>query len=158
MFVFRRYADIGWRLFLRIHTTQKTSPYIFFSSVTQITQISTLISLQWWHANYDRVSNHQPHGCLFNRLFSRTSKKTSKLRVTRLCVGNTPATGQFPAQRAINRPLTQIMSTFGDVIMSLDIFPLINYLACTFFVFLDVDCFFFCFYIMVYAGLGGIAR
>ena len=29
--------------------------------------------------------NHQPHDCLFNRLFRRRSKKTSKLRVTGLC-------------------------------------------------------------------------
>ena len=27
-------------------------------------------------------------------------KKTSKLRVTGLCVGNSPGTGEFPAQRA----------------------------------------------------------
>ena len=30
--------------------------------------------------------------CLFNRLFRRISKKTSKLRVTSLCVGNSPGT------------------------------------------------------------------
>ena len=30
----------------------------------------------------------QPHDCLLNRLFRRKSKKTSKLRVTGLCVGN----------------------------------------------------------------------
>ena len=46
------------------------------------------------------VSNHQPHGCLLNRLFRRKSKKTSKLRVTGLCAGNSPGTGEFPAQMA----------------------------------------------------------
>ena len=30
------------------------------------------------------------------------SKKTSKLRVTGLCAGNSPVTGEFPAQRASN--------------------------------------------------------
>ena len=30
------------------------------------------------------------------------SKKTSKLRVTGLCVGNSPMTGEFPAQMASN--------------------------------------------------------
>ena len=30
------------------------------------------------------------------------SKKTSKLRVTGLCEGNSPVTGEFPAQRASN--------------------------------------------------------
>ena len=48
------------------------------------------------------VSNHQPHDCLPKRLFRRRSKKTSKLRVTGLCEGNSPVTGEFPAQRASN--------------------------------------------------------
>ena len=30
------------------------------------------------------------------------SKETSKLRVTALCAGNSPVTGEFPAQRASN--------------------------------------------------------
>ena len=48
------------------------------------------------------VSNHQSHGCLLNRLFKRRSTKTSKLRVTGLWVGNSPGTGEFPAQMASN--------------------------------------------------------
>ena len=32
----------------------------------------------------------------------RRSKKTSRLRVTGLCAGNSPVTGEFPAQRASN--------------------------------------------------------
>ena len=39
-------------------------------------------SFQWRHNDHDGVSNHQPHGCLFNRLFRRWSTKTSKLRGT----------------------------------------------------------------------------
>ena len=58
------------------------------------------IPLRWRHNDHDGVSNHQPHGCLLNRLFRRRSKKTSKLRVTGLCVGNSPGTGEFPAQMA----------------------------------------------------------
>ena len=58
------------------------------------------------------VSNHQPHGCLLNRLFRCRSKKTSKLRVTGLCVWNSPVTGEFPAQRASNAE-----SVSFDVIM-----------------------------------------
>ena len=46
------------------------------------------------------VSNHQPHHCLLNRLFRCRSKKTSKPRVTGLCAGNSPGTGEFPAQMA----------------------------------------------------------
>ena len=48
------------------------------------------------------VSNHQPHDCLLSRLFRRRSKKISKLRVTGLCEGNSPGTGEFPAQMASN--------------------------------------------------------
>ena len=48
------------------------------------------------------VSNHQPHECLLNRLFRRRSKKTLKLRPTDLCAGNSPVTGEFPAQMASN--------------------------------------------------------
>ena len=48
----------------------------------------------------DGVLNHQPRDCLLNRSFRRRSKKTFKLRVTGLCAGNSPVTGEFPAQRA----------------------------------------------------------
>ena len=47
-------------------------------------------TLQWHHNEHDGVSNHQLNVCLFNRLFKRISKKTSKLRVTCLCEGNSP--------------------------------------------------------------------
>ena len=57
-------------------------------------------SLQWCHNGYDSISNHQPHDCLLKCLFRHRSKKTSKLRVTGLCAGNSPKTGEFPPQRA----------------------------------------------------------
>ena len=60
------------------------------------------IALRWRHNGCDGVSNHQPHDCLLNRLFRHRSKKISKLRVTGLCAGNSPVTGEFPAQRASN--------------------------------------------------------
>ena len=59
-------------------------------------------SLQWRHNGRDGVSNHQPQRYLLNRLFGRRSKKTSKLRVTGLCAGNSPGTGEFPSQMASN--------------------------------------------------------
>ena len=59
-----------------------------------------VLALQWRHDERDDVSNHQPHDSLLNRLFRHKSKKTSKLRVTGLCEGNSPVTGEFPAQRA----------------------------------------------------------
>ena len=39
---------------------------------------------------------------LLNRLLRRKSKKTSKIRVTGLCQGNSPVTDEFPTQRANN--------------------------------------------------------
>ena len=51
-------------------------------------------ALQWRHNGHDSVSNH--------RLFRRRSKETSKLRVTGLCAGNLPGTGEFPAQMTSN--------------------------------------------------------
>ena len=60
------------------------------------------ISLQWHHNGCDDVSNHQPHDCLLNCLFRCIWKKTSKLRITGLCAGNSPVTGKFPAQMASN--------------------------------------------------------
>ena len=43
-----------------------------------------------------------PHECLLNCSSRRRSKNTSKLRVTGLCAGNSPGTGEFPAQMASN--------------------------------------------------------
>ena len=47
-------------------------------------------TLQWCCNGRDSVSNHQPHHCLLKRLFRLRAKKTSKLRVTGLCAGNSP--------------------------------------------------------------------
>ena len=56
-------------------------------------------SSQWHHYERDGVWNHRRLDCSLNRLFSR-SKKTPNLRVTGLCEGNCPVTGEFPLQRA----------------------------------------------------------
>ena len=52
-----------------------------------------LSTLQWRHNGRHGVSNHQPHDRLL---------KTSQFRVTGLCAGNSPGTGEFPAQKASN--------------------------------------------------------
>ena len=72
-------------------------------------------SLQWRHNDHDSVSNHQPHGCLLNRLFRCRSKKTSKLRFTGLCVGNSPG----PVNSPHKGPITRKMFPFDDVIMNI---------------------------------------
>ena len=71
------------------------------------------MTLSWRHNGRVGVSDHQPHHCLLNHLFRRRSWKISKPRVTGLCVGNSPVTGEFPAQKASNAK----MFPFDDVIM-----------------------------------------
>ena len=55
-------------------------------------------TLQWRHNGRDGVSNHWPRHRLHSHLFRHRSTKTSKLRVTGLCVGNSSAIGEFTAQ------------------------------------------------------------
>ena len=81
-------------------------------------------ALQWRHNERDQVSNHQPHDCLFNRLFTHRSTKTSKLWVTGLCEGNSPLTGEFPAQRASNAENVSInLMTSSWNCLSVDLLP-----------------------------------
>ena len=75
--------------------------------------LSQPFPLQWRNNDHDSVSNHQPHGCLLNHLFRRRSKKTSKLRVTGLYVGNSPG----PVNSPHKGPVTRKMFPFDDVIM-----------------------------------------
>ena len=60
--------------------------------------------LQWRHNECDGVSHHQPHDCLLSLLFN----KNIKLRLTGLCGGNSPVTGEFPAQGATNAEYVSI--------------------------------------------------
>ena len=75
--------------------------------------LSRQISLQWRHNEQDGVSNHHRLDYLLNRLFRSRSKKTSKLRVTGLCVGNSPG----PVNSPHKGPVTWKMFPFDDVIM-----------------------------------------
>ena len=79
------------------HTCQS-----YFSGFSAFVSSPQCQSLRWRHNGHDGVSNHQTDDCLLNRSFGRRSKKTSKLRVTGLCVGNSPETGEFPAEMASN--------------------------------------------------------
>ena len=72
-----------------------------------------IYTLQWRHNDLDDVLNHQPYGCLLNRLFRRRSKKTSKLRVTGLCAGSSPG----PVNSSHKGPVTWKMFPYDDVIM-----------------------------------------
>ena len=57
-------------------------------------------SLQWRHNEPDDVWNHRLYEYLLSSLSRPRSKKTSKHRLTGPCEGNSPVTGEFPAQRA----------------------------------------------------------
>ena len=59
-------------------------------------------TLQWRHNEHDGIANHQRLDCLLNRLFRHRSQKSSKLRVTGPCEGNSPVTSELPTQRASN--------------------------------------------------------
>ena len=65
-------------------------------------------TLQWRHNEREGISNHQPYDCLLNCLFKAEIKETSKLRVTCLCEGNSPGTGEFPSQKASNAEYVSI--------------------------------------------------
>ena len=75
-----------------------------FASNVIVFWLVWLITLQWRH--------NVPHECFLNRLFRRRSQKTSKLRVTGLCEGNSPVTGEFPAKGPATRRHDVIMSIY----------------------------------------------
>ena len=90
------------------------SAHICENRVTRCLRPPVRLSLQWRHNGCYGVSNYQSHDCLLNYLFRCRSKKTSKLRITGLCAGNSPVTGEFPAQR----PVTRKMFPFDDLMTS----------------------------------------
>ena len=96
-----------WGVFIGSACTQPMRSYSITSYFNS--------ALQWRQNGCDGVSNHQPHDCLLNRLFGRISKKISKARVTGLCAGNSPVSGEFPAQMASNAEFVP----FDDIIMGL---------------------------------------
>ena len=94
-----RYIVIWYSWVLLLHSQL----YLHGVSVVSImNNINNFMTLQWHHNGHNIISNHQPHDCLLNRLFRHRSKKTSKLRITGFCVGNSPATSEFPVQMVSN--------------------------------------------------------
>ena len=94
------------RCYIYEGNTQCVFVFVAMSSVPLCSEVPRQLlwlrfSLLWRHNERDSVSNRRLY-CLHNRLFRRWSKKTLKLRVTCFCEGNSPGTGEFPAQRASN--------------------------------------------------------
>ena len=56
---------------------------------------------------------------VYSTVYSGIDKKKSKLRVTGLCAGNLPVTGEFPHEW----PVTRKIFPFDDVIMQSQISP-----------------------------------
>ena len=79
--------------------------------VSSTTAGAWYFALHWRHNDHDGVSNHQPQGCLLNRLFRRRSKKTSKIRVTGLCVGNSPGPVNSPHKGPVTRKCFHLMTS-----------------------------------------------
>ena len=69
------------------------------------------ISLHWRHNDHNDVSNHQPHGSLLNCLYRCRSKKTSKLRVTGLCVGKSPGSVNSPQKSQLRGKCFHLMTS-----------------------------------------------
>ena len=88
------------------HTQRPVTIHIYFLAIFHV-------KLLWRHNGHDGVSNHRPDDCVLNRSFRRISKKTSKLRVTGLCAGNSPG----PVNSPHKGPVTRKMLPFDDVIM-----------------------------------------
>ena len=65
--------------------------------------------LQWRQNERNGVTNHRRLHCLLSCLFTRVSKKTSKLCITGLWERNSPVAGECPAQRASNAENDVIM-------------------------------------------------
>ena len=72
--------------------------------------------LQWLHNERDGVSNHRRLDCLFDRLF-RQRYKTPKLCVIGFCEGNSPVTGELPAQRPSNAENVSIWWRHHDLMI-----------------------------------------
>ena len=113
-FVF--WFKLHWRLFLgsnwqygSIHSGNGLAPNrrINVSGLwnTNVDIPDVVCALQRRHRRHngrDGISNDRRLDCLLNSLFRRRSKKASQLRVFGLCDGNSPGSGEFPAQRASN--------------------------------------------------------
>ena len=75
---------------------------------------------------------------IYSSLLRRRSKKTSELRFIGLCEGNSPVTGEFPAQRSINVENASIWWRHHDTRQSYDSyistigFPLLVRHLCSF--------------------------
>ena len=83
---------IHWRIYVALGGIELIERNLEFPT-------KAYFSLQWCHM----ASQITSLTIVYSNIYSRhRSKKTSKLQVTGLCEGNSPVTGEFPAQGASN--------------------------------------------------------
>ena len=89
-------------------STNKSQHLCNYAHTAHLSYIGYVFVLQWRHNRRNGVSNHLLHHCLLNRLFKRRPKKSSKLRVTGVCAGNSPVTGNVSIWGRRHGNLTRI--------------------------------------------------
>ena len=91
----------------------------FDSPILRQSNDCSLSPLQWRHNELARVSNHQPHDCLLNRLFKRRSKNIKKIKEHQSSASLAFVWGihWWPVNSTHKGPVTRKMSPFDDVIM-----------------------------------------
>ena len=115
-------SEVQWRDYAPVSFLQGESLYqerrSLYPDGAQIAHEITrnLVALHWRHNDHDHW---------VNRLFRRRSKKTSKLRVTGLCGGNSPG----PVNSPHKWPVTRKMFPFDDVIMALPMLTTVFYVV-----------------------------
>ena len=105
--------QLGWPVWFGDSIWGKNMNHYFHIQYSLLWVLKPRTPSHWRINDHDGISNHQPHGCLLNRLFRHRSKKISKLRVTGLCVGNSPG----PVNSPQKGPVTWKMFPFDDVII-----------------------------------------
>ena len=79
-----------------------TTVKLFWIFLHQKSLYIITMTSKWARWRLKSPASCEPHDCLLNVYSRCRSKKTSKLRVTGLCAGNSPVTGEFPAQMVSN--------------------------------------------------------
>ena len=104
-------GKLNWLLYVFYMSRYLCIP--FTKMHTQVRCASSLFVLQWRHNGSNGVSNHQPHDCLLNRLFSNRWKKhrsSSSLASVR-------GIHRWPVISPHKGPVTRKMFQFDDIIM-----------------------------------------
>ena len=90
-----------WKYIRMVEWTEPPPPPPPPPSSRDVILIILIIPLRWPYYEYDD-SNHQRLGCLLNRFFRKKINENIKAPLHWPCERNSPATAEFPAQKASN--------------------------------------------------------